>query len=348
MAEEKKRGKSRLLLWIILASVVVVAGAVVAVVLFGPADTPFIGEQVAGLRSLVGSPIPQFGEVEPGVPIPPGQRVHEVQEGETLWSIAKQSGLVSSPWEWRTILAQNRDKFDYALVTVATGEWKVLMESGQVLAVSDEPPPAPAGPVIKKYAVQLLTVSADQRQRAHDIVQRLLGEDVYAFMYLSEENGGPAYRVRAGFYETEDEAQAAADPIGARHAAAGTFPDEPWVTVSSDRELRGELFDFGAQRTSPWVIELPRRATHADAMADLRRAGDIGGFAHIAQKPGRSTSRFIYSLRIGFFTTYSAAQALLEENREGLPVLRDAQVIALKRFAELLPGQRFKNLGGGS
>ncbi|HEX7926452.1 MAG TPA: LysM domain-containing protein, partial [bacterium] len=63
---------------------------------------------------------------QPGL-IDNAEHTHTVKAGENLWSIAKQGGLVTNPWEWRTILVQNRDKISYAFISEDDGAWKVMV-----------------------------------------------------------------------------------------------------------------------------------------------------------------------------------------------------------------------------
>ena len=366
MASESKRLLPRILLWTGLVAAIVIALAVAVVMALGLFGIPVqtgvtaIDLPIVIVQSLVAPeppppviveeaapPPPPPPENEPMAPEPPpGERTHVVQEGETLWSIAKTSGLVNSPWEWRTIVAQNRDKVESAFLGV-DGEWKVIMASGQTLTVRDTLPPA-SGAVEKKWAIQIMTTNPSNRGRAREIVNRLLAEDVFAFMYLSRESGRPVYRVRSGFYETEVEAKVAAAAIRERHSASGLFPEEFWVTIPSDRELRGEQFDFGAQRTKPWVIELPQRGTRDEAMDDLRHAEDLADFGYIAQMHGQGRSRFLYVARIGFFASNAEAQSTLDSHADQIPLLRAGRVFAPASFNEVLPGQRFKMGSGGT
>lgn len=356
MAKEGKRRLPRVLLWSSLIAVVVLLGAAAAYFFLGEmfglqTGNTLIDQQVTGLRSLVDAQISGFTESDEGPPPLPGEeppgftgreRSYRIQEGETLWSIAKKSGIVDSPWAWGTIIAQNRDKFEYALLTVSTGEWKVIMEPGQEITVREMPPAPPPTTVVKKYAIQMLTLPRSQRARAVRIVKQLLTDHIYAFTYLSKESGTPVYRVRAGFYDSEEEAKRRALSIRERYAGRNMFPDDFWITISSDRELRGELLDFGAQRIRPWVIELPARGTQGEALEDLRQVVGLGDFDYIAQQKGHGRARFNYRARFGYFTSRGAARNALNERKPELPLLEEARVVPMRTFAEALPGQRFK------
>jgi hypothetical protein len=285
---------------------------------------------------------PGKGEQE-GKPPAAGERSYRVQEGENLWAIARKGVLVDSPFEWRTIMVQNKDKIDYAFVSEETGEWKVLVESGEELRVKAHPPMASTGPVTKKYAVQLMTVPEKQMGKALDMVKGLLSEGYYGYLYRIEDQGKAAFRVRVGFFESETQAKEIAGQILAKFQ--GKLPQQYWVMIPSDRELRGELLEFGAQRAKPWVIELPVRGTHGEALEELKSASGIGEFVYIAQGRGNNFSRYVYRTRIGFFETAAQAEAVKTQHQDKLPQMSQAQVVELKNFEETLPGQNFKLSG---
>jgi hypothetical protein len=292
-----------------------------------------------GSAAQPGAP-PSEEEGKEGKPAGPGERTYRVQEGDNLWAIARKGVLVDDPFEWRTIMVQNKDKIDYAFVSEETGEWKVLVESGEELRVKAHPPLASTGPVAKKYAIQLMTVPEKQMRKALDMVKGLLSEGYYGYLYRIEDQGKTAFRVRVGFFETEPQAKEIAGQILAKFQ--GKVPQQYWVMIPSDRELRGELLEFGAQRAKPWVIELPVRGTHGEALDEMRAATGIADFAYIAQGRGNNFSRYVYRTRIGFFETAQQAEAARSQHQDKLPQLSNAQVVELKNFEETLPGQNFK------
>jgi hypothetical protein len=276
-------------------------------------------------------------------PAGPGERTYRVKEGENLWAIARKGVLVDDPFEWRTIMVQNKDKIDYAFVSEETGEWKVLVESGEELRVKAHPPVASSEPVTKKYAIQLITVPEKQMPKALDLVKGLLSEGYYGYLYRIEDQGKAAFRVRVGFFETEAQAKEIAGQILAKFQ--GKLPQQYWVMIPSDRELRGELLEFGAQRAKPWVIELPVHGTHGEALEEMKAATGIGDFAYIAQGRGNGFSRYVYRTRIGFFATAQQAETARAQHQDKLPQMSQAQVVELKNFEETLPGQNFKLKG---
>lgn len=280
----------------------------------------------------------------------PGARRYRVAEGDTLWAIARSGKLVDSPWEWRTILVQNRDKIDYAFVSQETGEWKIAVETGRELTVQPEAGPPRRGSEGEKYAIQLLSLPGDRLGQALDVVKFLLAAGHYAYLYRTEVDGEQVYRIRAGFYESRHHARKAAE-----HLLAQDAPDvltrEYWVVKPSQAELRGEHLEFGALRTHPWVIELPPRGTHGEALRDFRRASGLAEFVYIAQRASatpESGARYVYHTRLGFFATEDAAYEVLEANRDEVPQLADARIVTVDNFAEALPGQQLQTQAPGS
>ena len=116
-------------------------------------------------------------------------RTYTVQDGDNLWAIARKGELVDNPWEWRNIVVQNKDKIDYAFVSQDTGDWKVMVETGQTLEVRAPPPPDPNAPVKKKFALQLLSAPETHMNRALKIVKMLLSDGYYAYLYRIEIKG---------------------------------------------------------------------------------------------------------------------------------------------------------------
>ena len=337
----KKRGKGRGLMWGLLALLVLFLGVGASLWYLSRGRMGGEGGIIPGI-SFLRPEAERPGEAPGEVPAGPGERSYRVQEGENLWHIAKKGVLVEDPWEWRTILVQNKDKIDYAFVSEESGEWKVLVESGEELRVKARPPAPAEGAVKKKYAIQLMTVPAKQMRRALDMVKNLLADGFYGYVYRIEDQGKVAYRVRVGFYDTDKQADEIAREILAKYQSKPDYPKQYWVMVPSDRELRGELLDFGAQRAKPWVIELPMRGTQSEALEELKAASGVADFVYIAQGRGNNMSRWVYRTRIGFFQTKEEAEAVMTQHKDKLPQLADGRVVERTNFNETLPGQNFR------
>jgi hypothetical protein len=285
---------------------------------------------------------PPAAPAAPAAPVAPGERTYRVKEGENLWAIAREGVLVDNPWEWRTIMVQNKDKIDYAFVSEESGEWKVLVESGEELTVRARPPAAQEGAIKKKFAIQLMTLPAKQMGKALDLVKTLLRDGYYGYLYRIEDQGRVAYRIRVGFFETDQQANEVAQQILAKYQERPDSPRQYWVMVPSDRELRGELLDFGAQRAKPWVIELPMLGTQGEALEEMRSASGLGDFVYIAQGRGNNNARFVYRTRIGFFQSAQEAETVMARHKDRLPQLAEGRVVELSNFNEILPGQNFR------
>lgn len=277
---------------------------------------------------------------------PGGVRSYTVQPGETLWHIAATGRLVDSPYEWRTILAQNMDKVDYAFVSRENGGWKVVMTPGQTLTVRPGAPYRPQGLTSGRYALQLASLPASARGRGTFVVRVLLRDGYFAYLYPATVDGGTVYRVRSGFYESEARATAVGKEIQERYAERNWFPDKPWVMEAPDAERRGDDLVFGIQRTDPWVVEVGEYRLHGEALAQLRRIKDVGDFSYIAQTHDPLTRRYRYHTRVGFFPGEDAAADWLK-NRQG-EAWADAKVVQVNYFQEALPGQHMRLGGGGS
>ncbi len=288
-----------------------------------------------------------FTEAKPApgaAPAPGGERSHTVKAGENLWSIAKQGQLVGSPWEWRTILVQNRDKIQYAFLSEDDGGWKVMVEEGQELKVKGDASTAlPDGQATpdRQYAVQMLTVPESRIERAMRIVRMLIADGHFAYLYRHEADGKRFFRIRVGFYKTEDEAKQAGQALVGRYAKLFT---EYWAMRPSDVELKGGHLDFGVQQARPWVVELPQRSSHHDALEDLRKVTDASEFAYIAQKrdTAATPAHYVYRTRIGFFASEAEARKFVDAHKGAAPLLGEGQAVQVDNFQEALPGQNLK------
>lgn len=281
---------------------------------------------------------------QPGPPAPGEEHTHTVKPGENLWKIAKEGTLVESPWEWRTILVQNRDKIQYAFLSEDDGGWKVIVEEGQELRVKGDASTAlPDGPSKpdRQFAVQMLTVPDDRIERAVRIVRLLITDGQFAYLYRHEADGKRFFRIRVGFYRTEDEAKQAGEALVARY---GKLFKEYWAMRPSDVELKGGHLDFGVQQARPWVVELPQRDSHKQALDDLRQVVGASEFAYIAQKRdgAASPARYLYRTRIGFFASEADARTFVAAHRGAAPLLGDGRPVQVDNFTEAFPGQNMK------
>ena len=266
-----------------------------------------------------------------------GARTYTVKAGETLWHIAQEGGLVDNPWQWRTILVQNRDKIEWAFINDSEQDWKVMIAQGQRLSVHPDGQPRVSADGDGRFAFQLASMTERQLKRGQLVVRTLMRDGYYAYLYRSQQKGQVWYRIRSGFYDSEAKARAIGGQIRERYAKQNFFPEEPWVVKPEAAEQRGEGLVFGAVLVNPWVVELRNRDTHADAVADLRKVRKLGDFAYIWQTQNPLNQRFVYKVRIGFFGSEAGAAKLMSGKSDA--PWEGAKAVKLDKFEETLPGQ---------
>ena len=272
---------------------------------------------------------------------PPGKpaRTHTVEDGESLWTIANQGKLVKHPWEWRDILLQNKDKIDYPFHSQAGGGWKVVLKKGAKLAVrSGGAGPTPAGPAENRYALQLASLPPSQLSLAVETVKSLLESGQYAYLYRTEVNGQVSYRIRTGLYDGREEADQARQDLMARFAGTEVLKG-PYYLVAMQGRDSSEKIQYGAQLNKPWVLELPQRDSHAQALEDLARVRTQGDLAYLFQQQDVDSGQFIYTTRVGYYTTYQEAHAALNRIQANHPEAEGAHPVKVSSFSEALPGQ---------
>lgn len=271
-----------------------------------------------------------------------GGRSYTVKPGDNLWAIARESDLVDNPWEWRTILMQNSDKIEYAFISEEEGAWKVMMAEGQELTVDDPESKPPVLSGEKKFAFQLASMGENGLRRATYVVRVMMKDGYYGYVNRGEKDGQTYYRIRSGFYDSEGQAKSMAEEIRERYSKENFFPSDPWVFPSTNAEMSGEGMVFGAQLSSPWVVELGDKDTHGEALRDLRRISNRGSFSYIWQTRTSFSKRFVYRVRIGFFASQKQAEEMIAGR--GGELWEDAKPVKVEQMEETLPGQ-FHRLG---
>lgn len=281
---------------------------------------------------------------------PADENSYIVEEGDSLWKIAQKKDVLGDPWKWKTILIQNRDKINYTIVSEETGQWKVMVDAGKKLLI--KPRETSNAKVSfdrsrkKKFALQLLSMNTDQLEKAVDIVKFLIKDGYYAYLYRTREKIKTSrgvsqyfYRIRVGFFETENEALNVGREIVNRYWDLNIFSNDYWAVLPSYRELNGELIDFGIQRNKPWIIQLSQTDSREDAIHDLSRIGNLVDFSYISQKKKQEGGHF-YRTRVGFFETQQEAYDMLGKIKESIKKpFAEAKVIELRHVMESAPGQ---------
>ncbi len=124
------------------------------------------------------------------------------------------------------------------------------------------------------------------------IVKFLITDGYHAYLYRTRDRIKPPsskkaqyfYRIRIGFYETEQEALDVGEEIVYRYEDKHIFPMDYWAVLPSYGELNGELIDFGIQRNKPWIIQLGVKNSREEAIEDLKIIASIVDFSYISQK----------------------------------------------------------------
>lgn len=273
-----------------------------------------------------------------------------VERGDSLWAIAQKKDLLDNPYEWKTILVQNKNKIDYTIISEETGSWKVIIEAGRKLKI--KPRKVEKADLIsqkgkKRYALQLMSLELDKMDEAINIVKMLIQDGYYAYLYKTREKiqtrSGKSsqyfYRIRTGFFVTEQEARTAGEEIFNKYRKLNIFPADYWPVLPSYSELGGELLDFGVQRTKPWIIQLSEYRSRKEAIETLKLITGLADFAYISQRKHKEEG-FEYRVRTGFFEQAVQARKQLDFIQRKLGnIFKKARVMEIKNLNESLPGQ---------
>lgn len=281
---------------------------------------------------------------------PGDENSYIVEEGDSLWKIAQKKNVLGDPWKWKTILIQNRDKINYTIVSEETGQWKVMVDAGKKLVIKEKDTSTAKVSFDrsrkKKFALQLLSMNTDQLEKAVDIVKFLIKDGYYAYLYRTREKIKTSkgisqyfYRIRVGFFETENEALNIGREIINRYWDLTIFSNDYWAVLPSYRELNGELIDFGIQRNKPWIIQLSQTASREDAIHGLSKISSLVDFSYISQKK-KPEGGHSYRTRIGFFeTSQEAYDTLAKIKNAAKKSFAKARVMELRHVMESAPGQ---------
>lgn len=276
-----------------------------------------------------------------------------VEEGDSLWKIAQRKDILNDPRKWKTILIQNREKINYTIFSEETGQWKVIVDAGKRLVFKPQETNKASTSFDrtrkKRYAVQLMSLNVDQLEKAVDIVKMLIQDGYHAYLYRTREKIKPPgsaepqyfYRIRVGFFETEQEALAVGEEVAYRYEGEHIFPPDYWAVLPSYSELNGELIDFGIQRNKPYIIQLGVRNSREEAIEDLKTITSLVDFSYISQKRNpEDESAFLYRLRVGFFETNAEAQKILDKIQSSTrDRYEDAKIMEIRHVVETAPGQ---------
>ncbi len=279
------------------------------------------------------------------------ERSFIMEEGDSLWKIAQRKEILGDPRKWKTILIQNREKINYTIFSEETGQWKVMVDAGKRLVFKPKETSKTGSSFDrtrkKRYAVQLMSLNTNQLEKAVDIVKFLITDGYHAYLYRTRDKIKPPsadeaqyfYRIRVGFYETEQEALDVGEDIAYRYERKHIFPMDYWAVLPSYSELNGELIDFGIQRNKPWIIQLGVRNSRVEAIDDLKTISTLVDFSYISQKQN-ADNEFLYRLRVGFFETEQEAEKILGKIQSQTQNRYDnASILEIRHVMETAPGQ---------
>lgn len=327
-------------------------------------DEPTPAESIFGTGSSTAEPQPvqevvieETAQEEPAVVEPAMDYSGEqeksfiVEEGDSLWKIARRKDVLGDPRKWKTILIQNQEKINYTIFSEETGQWKVMVDAGKRLVFKpkegDRSNTSFDRTRKKRYAVQLMSLNVDQLEKAVDIVKMLITDGYHAYLYRTRDKIKPPssskaqyfYRIRIGFFETEQEALDIGEEVVYRYEGLHIFPMDYWAVLPSYSELNGELIDFGIQRNKPWIIQLGVRYSREEAINDLKAITSIVDFSYISQKQNPEGG-FMYRIRVGFFETEQEARKTLSKIQSNTQdQYFNAELLEIRHVMESAPGQ---------
>lgn len=288
---------------------------------------------------------------EDGAESDEAEQSYIVEEGDSLWKIAKKKNVLDDPWKWKTILIQNKEKINYTIFSEETGQWKVIVDAGKRLSwKSSEKSKAKTSfdrTRKKRYAVQLLSLNLDQLVQGVDIVKFLIKDGYHAYLYRTRDkvkirNSRKSqyfYRIRVGFFETEREAISVGEDIVDQYEEKEIFSPDFWAVLPSYSELNGELIDFGIQRNKPWIIQLAEVDSRLEAINTLKTLISLVDYSYISQKRNPEGG-FLYRIRVGFYETRTDANKTVSKIRGDSPDrFPDVEVLEIRHVMEDALGQ---------
>ncbi|MBF0238211.1 MAG: SPOR domain-containing protein [SAR324 cluster bacterium] len=258
-----------------------------------------------------------------------------VEKGDKFWKIidpAKDTNMNA----WQTILIQNQAKIDY---TIRSGkgnkDWHLIWD-GKKLKVQFASEKSDSKDILSrkkrgKYAVQIASIEEERFLTAIQVMRKLLMDGYYAYIFRTEtpHRGKHWYRVRVGFFTTEEEAQLMGQEIYYRYKDEKLFPNTYWAVRPSAKELSRDIIDLRTPMNKPWMIEMPQYLVRENAIGGLTTIDSENYFVYISQRQDAETGQLTFRTRVGFFETEEQARKNLKTIEKKNPMFADAKIIQL-------------------
>lgn len=162
---------------------------------------------------------------------------YKIEQGDTLWTIAGKDEVLDDPEGWWYLLKSNKKiiKSTYK----KDGKWYVIIPTGHTLVI-------PTRDEIKKinkdekksllhpWAVQVY--SSKSQQNVKDFLNKIHKQGYLAYMTHIKLNNEDWYRLRIGFFSTEDEARKVGEKVVTDFNMEGF-----WTVLPSKGEVNAHI-----------------------------------------------------------------------------------------------------------
>jgi hypothetical protein len=261
-------------------------------------------------------------EAPPPRRLPEGvERAGLVETDKPYWEVLDHQNVEWVRDEWTTLLIQNRMKLDYTVIPTFSRNWEWVRD-GRKLKVQFHSEEGAKKDILSrkklgKFAVQMISLPAEEFDQALQLVHLLLEDGHYAYLHRAEQkyDGKTVYRVRVGFYQNLEQAQVIGQEIFEKYGQEGAFSQDYWAVIPTSRELSRNLIDLQQPITKPWTIELPLYADMENALSDLPKFVEQTDFTYLSQRFDPDSQTMSYRLRVGFFETAGEARSTMYQLR---------------------------------
>ena len=253
-----------------------------------------------------------------------------LREGEKGFVLPHRFQAFEQPTQGRVLLLMNRHLVLHPLFAPEPQSWRLSLVGGNEVFLKQFEPLATAEAQIsfdrqrgQSFGLQLARVGNAQWVEALALARRLQAKGYLAYLHRSQQReqlpGETAarflYRLRVGFYDSEETALDAAAKIQQEFAAEPLLQKRLLVTHPDFDEYGNALLDLRPQPYKPWMLVLgPGNLEPAEEQ--LRALMDAAPFAYLVAK--RDTAgKTSYQVKAGFFETQEEAESALFRARQG-------------------------------